>query len=305
MNKPNLAAVTVVALAAGAAACSNNFESRSIVLDLRILGMRSDPAEVVVDVDPANLLATDLPPVTTTILLADPFGPRPIQYMLTACPVTDRLRCDEPAQPNRVFAQGTTGDVDESPPVGVLEVDVELLQAALAADDFHGLGGIPVQVELRARPEAAGDDQLIYASKQIFFAARVPAGRTENQNPSLAALDVDGDAFANGVPHPLAPGQEVTLDPVAASGVQETYSVPTLDGNVRTFTENLRYSWYATAGDFSDDQTGGPVDVFGNQPLLRTRWTAPHQTGTVRLWLVQRDERGGTYWTERAFIVQN
>jgi hypothetical protein len=111
--------------------------------------------------------------------------------------------------------------------------------------------------------------------------------------------------LAASAPHPIAPGQEVTLDPVEPEGVRETYSVPTLDGNVRTFTENMRYSWFATAGDFTDEQTGGPVDVFGNQPLLRTRFTAPAQPGMVRLWLVQRDERGGTDWTKRSFIVQN
>jgi hypothetical protein len=297
--------ILALALLVGAAACSNNFEARSIILDLRVLGMRSDPAEVVVDVDPASLASTDLPPVATTILLADPLGPRPIQYMLTACPVTDDLRCDEPAQPNRVFAQGTTGDVDASPPVGVLQVDIELLQAALAADDFHGLGGIPVQIELIAKPANAGDDQLIYASKELFYAARIPAGRTENQNPTLAELDADGDPFVEAVPLGVAPAQVVTLEPVEPAGVHETYSVPTLDGNVRVFTENLRYSWFATAGEFSDEQTGGPTDIFGNQPLLRTRWTAPTESGAVRLWLVQRDERGGTYWTERTFIVQN
>jgi hypothetical protein len=107
------------------------------------------------------------------------------------------------------------------------------------------------------------------------------------------------------VPLPVAPAQVVTLDPVEPDGVRETYSVPTLDGNVRVFTENLRYSWFATAGDFSDELTGGPTDIFGNEPLLRTKWTAPAEVGPVRLWLVVRDERGGTYWTERSFIVQN
>jgi hypothetical protein len=87
--------------------------------------------------------------------------------------------------------------------------------------------------------------------------------------------------------------------------VRETYSVPTLDGSVRTFTENLRYSWLATAGSFSDEHTGGPVDAFGNHPLLRTRWTAPPAAGPVELWVVVRDERGGTYWTKRTFMVHN
>jgi hypothetical protein len=287
------------------AACDAGFEKPSIVLDLRVLALRSDPAEVVVDVDPANLGSTQLPPVTVTALLADPQGPRPLAYTLTACPVnTDTLRCDDPTQPRRVFADATTADTGADPPSGSLQVDVDLLRAALDADRFHGLGGVPVQIELAVRPAGAAADATVYASKPVTYAPRVPAGRTANQNPTFAELDADGAAWAAGAPLAVAPHQELLLLPIEPDGVRETYVVPTLDGGERTFTENLRYSWFAEDGDFSDERTGGPVDIFGNHPLLRTRWTAPPRAGPVRLWVVQRDERGGTSWTERSIVVQ-
>jgi len=96
----------------------------------------------------------------------------------------------------------------------------------------------------------------------------------------------------------VAPGQEVVLLPVEPEGVRETYVLPTFEGGVRRITENLRYSWLATAGSWSSGSTGGPVDGFGNVPPLDSTWRAPEDAGDVRLWLVQRDERGGLAWTE-------
>ncbi len=286
-------------------ACDNNFQKESIVVDLRALAVRTDPAEVVVAVDPNDLTSVQLPPVSVTALFGDPMGPRALAYTMTACPVTDDLRCDDVTQPNRVFKDDVSGDVDGDPPFGVLQMDIPLLQAALAEDNFHGLGGIPVQIELVVRPAGAGDDAAVHASKQITYAADFPAGRTANQNPTIDELDADDKPFDADTPLVVHPGQVVTLLPIEPDGVRETYVVPTLDGGTRTLTENLRYSWFATAGSFSDEHTGGPTDVFGNIPLLRTLWTAPGTVGPVRLWLVQRDERGGTYWTKRAFMVQN
>jgi hypothetical protein len=96
----------------------------------------------------------------------------------------------------------------------------------------------------------------------------------------------------------------VKIEPIEPAGVREDYVVPTLDGGERRFTENLRYAWLATAGGFSSGNTGGPVDLFGNKPTLWTKWTAPDAEMRVRLWVVQRDERGGTFWTERCVQVE-
>jgi hypothetical protein len=286
------------------AACNAGFQSQSIVVDLRVLALRSDPAEVVVDVDPADLTSVELPDVTFTALVADPLGPVTLAYTWTACPVTDTLRCDDPTAPNLRFADGTTDDLDGKPPTARLAVTVDLLRAALDADTFHGLGGVPVQVELAIRPAGAPDDQAVFASKLIVYAPRIPAGRLPNQNPTIAALNIDSvPVGVDSVPS-VAAQQQITLEPVEPVGARETYAVPTLDGGERVFTENLRYSWLATSGSFSQEHTGGPVDVFGNHPLLRTKWT-PGLPGIVFIWVVQRDERGGTYWTKRSVMVHN
>src|SRR5262249_7175287 len=144
-----------------------------------------------------------------------------------------------------------------------------------------------------------------------------PARRKPNQNPSIRALyvldqELEGGrcADATTVPFQVAPGQEIDIAPVEPDGVREVYQLPTFDGGTRTFTENLRYSWFATAGSFTLEQSGGPTDLFGNRPVLDTHWVAPSAAnlsmlvdGKVSLWVVQRDERGGTYWTERCLQV--
>jgi hypothetical protein len=100
----------------------------------------------------------------------------------------------------------------------------------------------------------------------------------------------------------VSPGERVTLLPREPDGAREAYVVPTFDGGSRSFTENLRYQWLATTGDFSRNNTGGELDVAGNSPPLDTRWLAPDDPDEVggglevRMWIVQRDERGGQAW---------
>jgi hypothetical protein len=94
VRRPLAGVVTLVA-AASAGACNTGFEKQSIVIDLRLLAIRTEPAEVVVDVDPADLGSIEVPPVTVTALVADPLG-RALSYTMTACGETFSLRCDDP-----------------------------------------------------------------------------------------------------------------------------------------------------------------------------------------------------------------
>jgi hypothetical protein len=290
----------LVALASLAVACDTGFEEQSIVIDLRVLAIRSEPAEVVVDVDPDDLTSVVLPPVTFTALVADPRGVAPYTWTMTACGETFSLRCDDEELDYRVtFAEGTLASIDEQP-TGVLQADVALLQAALEEDEFLGLGGIPVAVELVIR-SASGEE--VHAAKRIYYAPRQPPAKVQNQNPTLADLRARGEPWPDGQPLTVARGEQIELEPVESETVREDYLVPTLDGGSRMFTENLRYSWLATGGDFTEQFTGGAKDVFGNEPRLKTKWRAPNAEATIRMWIVQRDERGGTFWTERQILV--
>ncbi len=304
------------AVAGGGAGCDPGFETASIVIDLRALAVRADPPEVVLDIDPMDPDSFDqlsIPPVRITGLFADPGTVRRLEWIMTACPPTQSLRCDDPEAPYIAVDFGTIQDPEGT--FGSEQISAELtatpiiLQESLRLDDAALLGGIGVQVELVIYPE--GDDDLseaIYASKKVLYSPRIPETRVANSNPPAASLFVDGGPLGGqrcgeGQTFHVTPGQVVVIDLVEAEGARETYQLPTFDGEVRTITENLRYSWYATAGSFSAETTGGPLDPFGNVPPLYSEWTAPEDEGNVRFWLVERDERGGASWLERCFEV--
>lgn len=58
--------------------------------------------------------------------------------------------------------------------------------------------------------------------------------------------------------------------------------------------ETMRVSWFATGGAFAEERTGREgADLLRESDNHRT---APTTAGDVLLWVVLRDERGGTSW---------
>jgi hypothetical protein len=323
---PHLARAVALLLATGAC---GDFEDPSLVLDLRVLGMRSEPPEVMIDpavFTPGEQPSFDfVPAVQVCALLADPAEPRRLVWTMRMCPRTRSRRCDEPDEPTFPLGSGVIDDPDEggTGPCASITAGPDLLMvgaAAVGLDELGGFGSIAVQVELRVQPEAAPPETAVYAAKAARYAAQIPAERTANRNPGLdGILGRRGEEDAGG---PLPPGRcgqtsapEVTagerieLAPIEAAGARESYLLPTFDGRSRAFVENLRYAWYATAGSWSRDTTGGPKDAVGNEPPLDTAWTAPSDPTVVgdgldvQLWVVQRDERGGVSWYESCVRV--
>ena len=307
------------------AACGT-FQDPDIVVDLRVLAMDASVPEQVIDVDlknpppPAQLLA-QLVPSQVCALIADPARDRRLRWSMTLCQPQTNERCS--GSPQTVIGSGLLDDPDTTMPepqlCATVEPDQDLLAvvlAALQADSFNGLQGIDYEVMLRVGGEGADPTLDQYAAKTLQLAARVPASRTPNHNPSLLEIEA---AVADGTPVPLplgrcvdqaAPlavpsGGKVRLLPIERAGARETYVLPTLDGGSEMFTESLTYQWTAGDGKFSSGSTGGPRDAFGNPAQLYTDWTAPKvKTPTaVPLWVVQRDERFGASWYESCLEV--
>src|SRR5262249_9050398 len=65
--------------------------------------------------------------------------------------------------------------------------------------------------------------------------------------------------------------------------------------------ESMRVSWSSTRGSFDEDHTGRTESDFAETTSDNT-WTAPDETGSVFLWVVLRDDRGGTDF--RSFEVK-
>src|SRR6185503_12263907 len=132
--------------------------------------------------------------------------------------------------------------------------------------------------------------QDVFAAKTLQVMPRIPSTVTPNHNPTIAGMTASVDG-SDAVPLPLVRCADlaatsttplmvstqdvVRFTPIEPDGVHEVYVVPTIDGGSQTFTEAISYQWNAGSGSFSNDLTGGPVDVFGNVPPLFTDWTPP------------------------------
>lgn len=320
-----------MAFAALALFACGDFDDPTIVYDMRILGAIAEPPEILVPADPANLDPTALPDVEVCALAADPGDSRELSYAMVACPANTRGRCDGAEVPSVNLGSGTVPDPEESASAGRIcgtlsptPALADIIEASISLDSLSGFGAIDIQVEIAIWPAGDNRDDAIFATKQMRFGAELPAERVANRNPSLESIIVTraptgqrgldselpvgrcGDVIAPIV----APGETIGLLPVEAEGVREDYVVPTFDGDSRSFTEILRYSFFATEGSFNKGETGGDRDISGILPTLDTRWTAPSKAevvGTgldVELYIIQRDERGGQSWTQGCVRVR-
>lgn len=323
----------VVGLAAAfAGACDTDFEDPSIVLDLRILGMRAEPPEIVTPVDPedpTDIDLADVPPVQVCALVAEPNRDRGARYQMRMCPPTGGGRCtgaDEGEEEQVVIdlVAGEVGDPDTLGPTDICATIepsgdlVVVVMQSVRADDLAGFGGVGVQVDLAVTPDGGGKEETVWGFRRVRYSAQLPEERVANSNPSLdgftGAREPTGERdrdfelplgrCGSVEPFLVAPGERITMLPRESAGAREDYVLPTFEGGSRSYTENLSYQWHATAGDWSRFETGGTIDAVGNQPPLDTRWSAPddpEEIGDgldVSMWIVQRDERGGQSWYE-------
>lgn len=334
-----MAGLLAVSLAVGLVGCGK-FESRSIVLDLRVLAMTVEPPEIMVPLDPAAPQNIALADVEVCALVADPADSRSLTYELVACAPTSTRRCDQSDRLVVALGAGTVPDPEEagapvqmcatlpstSVVLGVLLEEREELGSdeALLGWLIGNGGNLDIQVHLSVRGADAAEDTTQHAAKRMRYALPLPAARVANTNPWIDDLQalVDGTGEIVSMPagrcgdvepgiEPLVvgPGAVIEFEPVEAEGVREDYVVPTFDGDERMFTENLTYSWYATHGSWQRQVSGGPKDIAGNEPPLDSEWTAPDDPAElgdgldVSIWVVQRDERGGLYWRETCVHV--
>ena len=322
----------MLAAALGLAACGS-FEDPAIVIDLRALAVVVDPPEQVVPFDPDDPMALpELAPFEVCTLVADPGAVRGLAWSLTVCPRTTSLRCN-PERPSFVAAEGHVDDPDVTatptrmcgtvPAGGAL---LGVIRDQIEHDNLQGFGGIDINLSLKITPDGARADEAVYAGKAARFSAKLPAERVANQNPTLARIEVDflGDPAApfpvplgrcvdQVAPITLPVGRSIHLVPIEPPGAREEYVVPTFEGGSRRFTENLSYQWLAGGGDWTRSNTGGTRDNAGNPPPLDTAWETPTtarlaEDGVtlpvdIPLWIVQRDERGGTAWFEACVRV--
>ena len=148
-----------------------------------------------------------------------------------------------------------------------------------------------------------------------------------NSNPELSALaaapeGADLQALESDEAFAAPAGRELTLraswpscpelpecegdeceKPVACGGSEPYVYFDPATRDVIVRREEMRVSWFATAGAFRDGRTGR-TEAEADEIETENVWTAPEQPGEVVLWVVLRDDRGGVTWQSYRMQVE-
>jgi len=262
------------------AACPSNLEEQSHVSKLRVLAVRADPPELVLEPD------AGLPATTLTALAVEP-GDAGISLLFALCTeITAAPSATLPCPGNEGIELPAAGPFSARLDLADPRIAGFASQAQLDGGAFDGGGGIgealdegvPLLVGFTAR---SGLQQLEgFATITLRSAARGPAG----SNPSSVDVEI-GDG---GV---ISPKQVVRLQPLW----------PPKDDP----TMKYGFSFFATAGSISSLRSTDTTATGQSAPTW-VEWTAPDsvQGDPVRIWVVLRDGRGGTAWVERSTEVR-
>jgi hypothetical protein len=179
--------------------------------------------------------------------------------------------------------------------------------------------GMPVVLQITAR---AGGESVRAVKRVIFWAGRVRDDQVANVSPAIAGVRVYDrrdettaeplpDAVQDlviGSPVAVPPGG-VWVDPAPAQA--EPYVTAVLDRLTGAVTahdvprETLHYTFYATAGTFSPIETSSEPPPGVTAPVrvhIESKYHPPpagQAPPDVTIWIVVRDERGGTSWVSR------
>lgn len=117
----------------------------------------------------------------------------------------------------------------------------------------------------------------------------------------LAGEDVCGDAIC-GNDETLADCPADCTAPVLGCGGAESYIAYDSDfGAIVARRESMRVAWYGTRGDFAEARTGRASEAL--EPYSDNTLFAPTESGELVIWVVLRDDRGGTAFRGYRFTV--
>jgi hypothetical protein len=310
------------------AGCSDNFDPASYLdyacshdpagpknqdpCKIRVLGVKAEPPERAPgETSALSVLALDTAgqPFTTsawTCLVAPTVG--------TNDPANDAC-LDAPPKPYLL----PLGQLDSPPShsffaLGQGDEGVSFTMPNVSPDSL----GIPDSTTGLYVPVRLHLDDGVRTAEAIYRVRYSLKLQPENQNPHLADVFVvvdgpDGGADAQltsldfNQPPEVKRGGQITLRATFTDDSVEPYKVlaGTVDNpEVRMTMELPRVNWYTTAGSFSEEVT----DVKLPDTVFRADQRLPDQIGPdgfiVEIYIVGRDERGGTDWTHRRLLLR-
>lgn len=149
-----------------------------------------------------------------------------------------------------------------------------------------------VGVPLRVRVEVWRDGEPILIGFKRFAIALREAPTTNPPPPRFKIGEHWMSARIGADPHVCEPesgtmpvvaaDEEITMSPEEDDEAWlETYPTVDLEGGITFERESAYYSWFSTAGSFSDNIT--------ERPLRDVTWESPEEPGVYPIWLVVRD----------------
>ena len=266
-------------------ACANDLERQGQLERVRVLAIRADPAELVLDPDG---VIPPAPVQLSALSFAPDGGTATVSYAL--CRPGANVYAPEVQCPGADGLPLAGGVVDLSDPN---------IQAYLASDGGF-LPGDPAQREQLARGVLLNIGYLATdgtpgdrGTEIGLYQLSLRATHDPNHNPGIDEIFVHGSTPVQNQRFPL--NTTVTFTPSLTEGSIETY----VDANGQTQTEMIVYSWFATgAGKVEDFRSQEPFQGAGKRDSDYTTAKAPE---SVTLYVVARDGRGGTGWIIRSF----
>ncbi len=306
-------------LTAAVVGCGGDFDPYNRLTSLRILGIQAEPAWLAQGV--------------STTLRAAVFTPHTdaVSYEWSWCPFRASTEAGfncavSEAELNAALAQGGASNLQVSYALGnaasatfSAPLPTELL-AAICAGAIQGTGlfvpncvdGFPISIGLTVR---AGGDTVV-AMKEVIV--QLDVLRPVNENPRITELRV-GPAGAR-VEESTLLADDATSASVTLSEEVELYAtvpetaaeryLPRPDASTPEPTERLEtltLSWFIEVGDTKSMRTSFVWGESKFDDLEHNTWSLPEPESTpetsARLWLVLRDNRGGTSWLTRAVTL--
>jgi len=275
------ALVVIAAVAALGSGCTEeDLTDASFVQGLRILGAQSEPPEAM----PGDT-------VKLTAWVVDTHGSQ-VDVTWSAC----LLPSNGLANPGCTDGSGN-GLVGLGSGLTLSAVVPAVDAETLGAPDATGGVFLPIVMHARAPEESA--DAIYRLRIRItapFRCTLLPPynpGCTPNQNPSIDRID---PLLDDGVPNVTHEGVSWAMVARYSSDSPEEYAISPEQPDV---FERLTTQWFSTGGTFPNQPVGGTAV----QKLTIDR-ALPPSGGTIDLWVVGHDERGGSTMAHRSFILQ-
>ncbi len=294
-------------------ACGNDNPRlpQHIVTGLRVLGVRADPPEirplessqleilaVSTEGDELGFLWVACDPVFEVDIDSKPFSACQDESVLSGEDGAQALFTSGVARPLSFDLSATS--VTYAPPVDATGAAVDIF-ASLAADDPRRQSGGSVTVVIIVAPLADlnalladPDNATLVRERTEIVLKRITVSErtTPNRAPAIHALTVGAASHPPGTVIPFG-SDPLPFVPELSSPEPFLYRHP--DGTVTEELEQPVVSWYTTAGRFDEERSQlGEINAW--TPPATGDTPPPPPSGTIPLWVVVRDGRGGAAW---------